>query len=81
MNAILAGEDELQQGGFQFHYGDFCRRCQNGIGVLECDRCHDSICFQCRRFCWKCLHEQPKNRRKRPTRNVVEYVGGEEQAN
>ena len=42
---ILAGEEELMQGGFQFHYGDFCRRCVQGIGVLECDRCHDSICF------------------------------------
>ena len=49
------------QGGFQFHAGEFCKRCTKGIGILECDRCHDRVCFQCRRFCWKCCHNPPKN--------------------
>ena len=72
-NTILAGEEELMEGGFQFHYGDFCRRCQNGIGILECDRCHDSICFSCRKYCWLCLHVPPKRKRIRPERQIQEY--------
>ena len=49
--ARTAGEVQMGQA--------FCRNCKSGLGIFECAHCRDWICFQCRRFCWKCMHHEP----------------------